>query len=87
MFRMGLLKVAASDLMTRNLCCNRKYRNAIPMAIEEAIDEVKIARAATACAHRNLSCKVSLRTGGKRGRLFMSYMKPLDLFTFPDYVG
>jgi hypothetical protein len=57
------------------------------MAIEEAIDEVKIARAATTCAHRNLSREMSLRAGGKRGHLFMSYMKPLDLFTFPDDVG
>ena len=43
MFRMRLLKVAASDLMTRDLRRNRKYRHAISITIEEAIDEVKIA--------------------------------------------
>jgi len=48
MLRVCLLKVAASYLMTRNLRRNRKYRHTISMAIEEAIDEVKIARAATA---------------------------------------
>jgi hypothetical protein len=57
------------------------------MTIEETIDEVKIARAATARAHSNLACKVSLRTGSKSSHLFMPYMYPLDLFTFPDYVG
>jgi hypothetical protein len=84
---MRLLKVAASDLMTRDLRRNRKYRYAISMAIEEAIDEVKVARAATTCAHRNLPGKMSLGAGGKRGHLFMPYMQPFDLFTFPDDLG
>ena len=86
MLRMGLLKVAASDLMARDLRCNCKYRHAIPLAIEEAVDEVKIARTATTGAHRDLSCKVSLRTGGKRRHLFMPYVQPFDLFAFPDDV-
>jgi hypothetical protein len=73
--------------MTRDLRRNGQYRHAIPMAIEEAIDEVKIARAATARAHCNLPCEMSVRSGGKRGHLLMSYMKPFDLFTFPDDVG
>jgi hypothetical protein len=75
-FRMRTLKVTASDLMTRDLRRNRKYWHAIPMAIEEAVDEVKSARAATTGAHRNLPCKMSLRAGGKRGQFLMSYMKP-----------
>ena len=53
MLRMRLLKIAASDLMARNLRRNRKHWYATPMAIEEAVDEVKIARPATACAYRN----------------------------------
>jgi hypothetical protein len=84
---MRLLKVATSDLMTRNLRRNGKDRHAIPMAIEEAIDEVKIARAATACAHGNLSCNMSIRSCGERGNLFMSYMKPLDLLASSNDVG
>ena len=83
---MSLLKIAAPDLLAWNLRGNRKYRYAIPVAIEEAIDEVKIARTATTGAHRDLSCKVSLRTGGKRRHLFMPYMQPFDLFAFPDNV-
>jgi hypothetical protein len=73
--------------VTWNLCRNRKHRRATPMAIEEAIDKVQIARAATARAHGNFSCKVSLRAGGKCGHLFMPYMQPFDLFTFSDYLG
>jgi hypothetical protein len=73
--------------MTRDLRRNRKHRHAIAMAIEEAIDEVKIPRAATTCAHRNIPGKMSLGAGGKRGHLFMPYMHPLDLFTFTDDLG
>src|SRR5258708_1012032 len=87
MLRMRLLKVAASNLVTRNLRRNSKYRHTIPMTIEETIDKVKIARAATARAHSDRTCKVSLRTGSKSSHLLMPYMYPLDLFTFPDYVG
>jgi hypothetical protein len=84
---MRLLKVTTSDLVTWNLCCNRKYRHAIPMAIEETVDEVKIARATTASAHSDLSCEMGLRSGSKRGCLFVPHMHPFDLFTFPDYLG
>jgi hypothetical protein len=57
------------------------------MAIEEAIDQVKIARAATACAHGKLACNMSVRSCGERGYLFVSDMKPLDLLASPDDVG
>jgi hypothetical protein len=57
------------------------------MTIEEAIDEVKIARAATACADGKLACDVGLRSGGKRRDLFVPHMQPFDLFTFADDVG
>jgi hypothetical protein len=57
------------------------------MTIEEAIDEVKVARAATTCAYRNLPCKMRLRAGGKRGYLFVPYVQPFDLFTFSDDLG
>ena len=52
--RMCLLKIAASDLMARNLRRNRKHWYATPMAIEEAVDEVKIARPAAAGTYRNV---------------------------------
>jgi hypothetical protein len=84
---MRLLKVAATYLMTRNLRRNREYRDAIAMTIEETVDEVKIARATTASAHSDLSCEMGLRSGSKRGCLFVPHMHPFDLFTFPDYLG
>jgi hypothetical protein len=73
--------------MTRNLRRNREHWYATPMAIEEAVDEVKIARPAAAGTYRNVPRKVSFRAGGECGGLFMPYMQPLDLFALPDDVG
>jgi len=84
---MRLLKITASNFIARNLRGNRKHRYTVPMAIEEAIDEVKIAWAATACAHRNAPCKMSLGAGGKRGYLFMPDMQPFDLVAFSNDVS
>ena len=57
------------------------------MTIEQPIDEVKIARPATAGAHSDLSCEMGLRSGGERSCLFMSYMQPFDLLTLADDIG
>jgi hypothetical protein len=57
------------------------------MTIEEAVDEVKIARPATASADGESSCEMGLRSGGKCGYLFMPYMQPFDLLTLPDDIG
>jgi hypothetical protein len=84
---MRLLKVAASYLITRNLRCNREYRNAIAMTIEEAVDEVKIAWTTTASAHSDPSREMGLRSGSKRRYLFMPHMQPFDLLILPDDVG
>ena len=77
--RTRLLKIAASDLMAWNLRGNRKDRHTIAVAIEEAIDEVKVAGAATARTHGDVSSEVGFRAGGERSYLFMPHMEPFDL--------
>jgi hypothetical protein len=57
------------------------------MTIEEAVDEVKVARTTTACAHSYLSRDMSVRPCGERGCLFVSHVKPFDLLTSPDDVS
>jgi hypothetical protein len=44
------------------------------MTIEQAVDEVKIARATAACTDGDLSGKMGLRTGGKCSDLFVPHM-------------
>src|SRR5882757_241995 len=87
MLRVRLLKVAASNLVTRNLCRNCEHGDTIPMTVEEAVDEVKIAWAATARTYGKLSGKVSLGSSGKGSYLFMSHMQPFDLFALTDDLG
>jgi hypothetical protein len=57
------------------------------MAVEEAIDQVDVARSATACAHHKVTTQVGFRTGGKRRNFLMPNMHPLDLMMLPDSVG
>jgi hypothetical protein len=87
MLGMRFLKIAASDLIAGNLRRNRKHRHPVPLAIEQAVDEMKIARSATPRAHCDLAGEVGLRSGGKRGGLFMPHMQPFNLLGSPDHVG
>jgi hypothetical protein len=56
-FRMSLLKIPASNLVAGYLRGNRKNGNTIPMTVEQAIDEEKVSRTATACAYRKVAGK------------------------------
>jgi hypothetical protein len=47
---MGFLEISGAEFGRRDLCGNRKYRQARSMAIEQAIDEVQIAGSAAAGA-------------------------------------
>jgi hypothetical protein len=69
-----LLEVAASNLVTRNLSRDREHWHSVAMTIEQAVDEVKIARSAAACTDGDLSGKMGLRTGGKCSDLFVPHM-------------
>jgi hypothetical protein len=82
-----LLKVSAADLIAWNLGGNREHRHTISVAVEEAIDEVKIAWAATPRAYRDLSCQMSLCTSGEGGNLLMPYMQPFNFLALPDDLG
>lgn len=62
---MRLLKVAAACLVARNLRRNRKDGHAAPITIEEPVDQVKIARPATARANGDLSRQMRLGAGGE----------------------
>jgi hypothetical protein len=66
---------------------NREDWHTIPVAIEEAVDEMKIARSAATGAHGDLSGEMGFRTGSKRGYFFMPHVHPLNLLTLSDDVG
>src|ERR1700684_2837571 len=80
MFRVGLLKISASNFTAGNLRGNSKYRHPAAMTIVEPVDQMQIARAATSRAHGYIPAKMRFRAGGKRRRLLVSHMDPLNLF-------
>ncbi len=77
--RMRLLKVTGADLRRRDMGRDRQHRHPRPVAVEQAIDEVQIARSAAARAHREFTCQVRLGAGSEGGNFLVPDMDPLDL--------
>ncbi len=85
-FGVCLLKIAAAYLLTRNLRCDCQHWNTAAVAVIETIEEVHIARAATAGANGDLAGEMCFRARGKRPCLLIPYVKPRDLFPLPDCI-
>ena len=77
--RMGLLEISATDFGGRNLRCDREHGRAAAMRIEQAVDEMKVARPAGTGADRKLTG--NLRLAGRRegGDLLVTDVNPFDL--------
>ena len=85
--RVGFLKIAGAGFGRRNLGGDREHRDARPVTIIEAVDQVQIARAAAAGADRERAGQMRLRTRRKRGDLLVPDMDPLDLALPANRVG
>jgi hypothetical protein len=66
---------------------DRQNRNAVALAIEQAVDQMQISRTAASGAHRKLPGKMRLGAGGESGGLFMPHVDPVDGFSAPHRVG
>ncbi len=66
---LGLLEILAADLAAGNLRGDRQHGHTIPLAIVEAIDEVRVPRPATAGTDRQIARQVRLSPGRKRALL------------------
>ena len=71
---MRLLEVGAADLGARDLGGDRQHRNAAAMAVEQAVDQVQVARPAAAGADRELAGQLRLGAGGERRHLLVAHM-------------
>ncbi len=85
--RMGFLKIAGTDLGRGDVRGDGEHRHARPVAIEEAVDQVQVARPAAAGADRERVGQMRLRTRRERGDLLIADMHPFDLALAPDRVG
>ena len=77
--RVCFLEIAGADLGRRDLRGDRKHRHARSVAIEQAVDQVQIARPAAPRADGELTREMCLRTRREGGNLFVPDMHPLDL--------
>src|SRR5437588_12424736 len=87
MFRMRFLKIAAADFLTWNLRGDGEDGNAATVAIVNPVDQMQVAGPTTSRADREASGEVRFRAGGKRRRLFVSDVDPLNLFLPTNRVG
>jgi len=76
--RMGFLEIAAADLGRRNLRRDRQHGNTAAMRVEQAVDQMQIARTAGARADRKAAGHLGF-TGGRKGcDLLVPDMDPFD---------
>jgi len=86
-FRMGLLEISGADLRRRDLRRNRKHGHARAVAVEEAVDEVQVARPATARANSEFARQMRLGASRKGSDLLVPDMDPLDFALSSQSVG
>ena len=64
-----------------------QHRHTRAMAVEQAVDEMQIARAATAGADGEGAGEMRVRAGGEGGYFFMAHMDPFDAAMATDGIG
>src|SRR5258708_38588653 len=87
MFWVGLLKIAAADFIAGNLGCNGQDSHTPAVTVVESIDQMQIAGPATSGADRQSSGEMGFCASGKRRRLFMPHVNPLQSRVPPNGVG
>ena len=87
MFRVRLLEICAADFAARNLRGNRQHRNAIAMAVVKAVDEMQIARAATATAYRKAPGQERFRACGECRRFLMPDRHSGDVISWSNGIS
>src|SRR5580704_9986321 len=75
---MRLLEIVRADLGRGNLRCYRHHRNARALAVEQAVDKVQVAGAATSGADREAAGNVGVGAGGEGGDLLVPHVQPFD---------
>ena len=76
--RVGLLEVARADLLRRDVRGDREHRGAGALRVEQAVDQVEVARTARAHADRELIRELGLGGGGEGRGLLVPGVHPLD---------
>ncbi len=86
-FGMGFLEISGAEFGRRDLRGNGKHRQARPLTIEQAIDEVQIARSTATGADRKLACQMRFAAGRESCDLLVPHMHPFYLSLAADRIG
>ncbi len=77
---MRSLKVVDADFAARDMSGDRQDRHTTAVAVEQAIDEMQVARPATPGADRQFAREMRLRSCGEGCSFLMAHMDPVDRF-------
>src|SRR5271170_6578827 len=86
-FRVGSLKVVDSYLGAWDVCGNSQNRYAAALAIEQAVDQMQVSRAAAAGADRKASGEMGLCSRCESGSLFVPHVDPVNRLSPSQCVG
>src|SRR6516164_6473657 len=84
---MRLLEIATADFDARNLRGDRENRHARTVSIKQTVDQMQVARTATAGANGERAGQMSLGAGGKGGGLLVPGMNPFDVAALAQRIG
>ncbi len=85
--RVGLLEIAEADLAGGNLGGDGQDRRTAALGVEQAVDQVQIARTAGAGADRQAPAGVGGGTGREGRGFFMTHATPADAITRAQAFG
>src|SRR5207245_6546234 len=85
--RMGFLEVGRADLPRGDVRGDREHRHARTMAIEQAVDEMQIARPTAPGADGEFAGQMRFRAGSEGGDLLVSDVDPFDLSLAANGIG
>ena len=87
LLRMGLLEIAAADLAGRNLRGDGQHRSAAAVGVEQAVDEMEVARTAGSGADGKLARDLRFARGREGSHLLMPDVNPIDGLSFSQRIG
>jgi hypothetical protein len=73
-FGVRRLEVLDADLRAGNVHSDRQHGHLAAVAVEQAVDQVQLARPAAACARGELPRELGLRAGGKRRAFLVAHV-------------
>src|SRR6478672_6849590 len=86
-FRMSCLEIIDSDFAAGDVGGDCQNRHAIALAVEQAVDQMKVAGTAAPGTYRKALGKMSFSSRCKCSGLFMTHVNPVDRLSSPQRVG